>query len=115
LDNARRSRGKGIAMATLRVFENLFLDGYFTGTPGKIEFAHKDPNDKEWTDYVSGNAGGSGLLIFGRITYQEMAAFWPTPMAAQMLPVVAKHMNASPKVVFSRTLANADWAHSRLI
>jgi dihydrofolate reductase len=102
-------------MATLKVFENISLDGYFTDAHGKMEFARKDPHDKEWTEYVSGNAGGSGLLIFGRITYQEMASFWPTPMAAQMLPVVAKRMNASPKVVFSRTLPNAAWAHSRLI
>ena len=36
---------------------------------------------------------GSGLL-FGRITYDMMSSFWPTPAAAQMMPDVAASMNA---------------------
>jgi len=102
-------------MASLKVFENLSLDGFFTDVHGKMEFARKDPNDKEWTDFVSGNASGNGMLVFGRITYQEMAAFWPTPMAAKMMPVVAGRMNAGSKVVFSHSLTKADWANTRLI
>ncbi len=102
-------------MASLKVFENISLDGFFTDAQGKMEFARKDPDDKEWTDFVSGNASGGGMLVFGRITYQEMASFWPTPMAAKMMPVVAERMNAGPKVVFSRTLPKAEWANTRLI
>jgi dihydrofolate reductase len=38
-----------------------------------------------------------------------MAAFWPTPAAAQMLPDVAHGMNARAKIVFSQTLRHASW------
>lgn len=44
-----------------------------------------------------------------------MASFWLTPMAAQMQPETAKGMNASPKVVFSRTLRSAEWENTRLV
>jgi dihydrofolate reductase len=44
-----------------------------------------------------------------------MASWWPSPAAAQADPVVAARMNASPKVVFSRTLERADWNGTTLV
>jgi dihydrofolate reductase len=44
-----------------------------------------------------------------------MAGFWPTPFAAQNMPVVAERMNNLQKVVFSRTLDNATWNNTRLV
>jgi dihydrofolate reductase len=44
-----------------------------------------------------------------------MQSFWPSPMAAQSMPVVAKRMNEATKVVFSRTLEKASWQHTQLI
>jgi dihydrofolate reductase len=55
------------------------------------------------------------MLLFGRTTYEMMAAWWPTPMAAKAMPVVAARMNAMPKLVFSRTLASADWTNTILV
>ena len=43
------------------------------------------------------------MLVFGRITYEMMASYWPTPMALETFPTVAKGMNDMQKVVFSRT------------
>ena len=54
-------------------------------------------------------------MLFGRITYQMMASFWPTPAARQMNATVAEQMNDLPKVVFSRTLDKATWKNTRLI
>jgi dihydrofolate reductase len=54
-------------------------------------------------------------LVFGRITYEMMASFWPTPMAMKSFPVVAEGMNKLPKVVFSRTLDKASWSNTRLV
>ena len=62
-----------------------------------------------------GNAGGDGELLFGRVTYEMMAAFWPTPQAAQMLPDVAAGMNRMRKTVFSRTLDSVTWQNTTLI
>jgi dihydrofolate reductase len=78
-----------------------------------MSWAHK--HDAEWNTFVSGNASGSGLLVFGRITYQLMASYWPTPMALQNSPIVAKGMNEMPKIVFSRTLDNISWSNTKLI
>jgi dihydrofolate reductase len=44
-----------------------------------------------------------------------MASFWPSPMAARTMPVVAEGMNRMQKIVFSRTLDKATWNNTRLI
>jgi dihydrofolate reductase len=102
-------------MRKLAVFNNVSLDGYFTGQNNDMSWAHKDPNDAEWNEFVAGNASGEGMLLFGRKTYELMAGFWPTPQAAQMMPEVAQGMNKMPKVVFSRTLDKAEWNNTRLM
>jgi dihydrofolate reductase len=78
-----------------------------------MSWAHK--HDAEWNAFVSGNASGSGVLVFGRKTYELMASYWPTPMALQNSPVVAKGMNEMPKIVFSRTLDKASWNNTKLV
>jgi dihydrofolate reductase len=100
-------------MAKLVVFNQVSLDGYFVDAGGDMSWAHK--NDPEWNAYAAQNASGGGVLLFGRITYQMMASFWPTPAARQMNATVAAQMNDLPKVVFSRTLDKATWKNTRLI
>ena len=88
-------------MRKLHVFDMVSLDGFFTDEKSDMSWAHQ--RDEEWNAFAGGNAGGNGVLLFGRVTYDMMAAFWPTPQAAQMLPDVAAGMNAMPKIVVSRT------------
>jgi dihydrofolate reductase len=103
-------------MQKLIVFNNVSLDGYFTDAKGAMDFARNDQPDAEWDAFVTGNASGrGGTFVFGRITYEMMASFWPTPAAAESMPVVARKMNAQPKVVFSRTLDQASWSNTRLV
>jgi dihydrofolate reductase len=101
-------------MRKLIVFNNVTIDGYFTDKSGDMSWAHEN-NDAEFNSFVQDNAKSGGELIFGRITYEMMASFWPTPMALEMNPLVAKRMNSLPKVVFSRTLSKASWSNTRLI
>lgn len=101
-------------MQRLTVFESISLDGYFADSEGDMRFAKREVEDPEFDAFVAGNASGGGTLLFGRITYQMMASFWPTPMAAQMMPAVAEGMNAREKVVFSNTLQRADWSNTRV-
>lgn len=91
-------------MRKLRVFESISIDGYFTDTAGDVSWAHAGREDAEFADWISGNAGSGGELLFGRKTYQMMEAFWPTPAAAQQMPQVAKGMNAARKYIASRTI-----------
>ena len=102
-------------MAKLVVFNQVTLDGYFAGTNGDISWAHKDNEDAEWNAFVADNAKGGGGLVFGRITYELMASYWPTPTALKNDPVVAERMNNLSKVVFSRTLDKASWSNTKLV
>jgi len=95
------------------VFNNISVDGFFTDATGDMSWAHR--HDEEWAAFSSGNASGSGEPLFGRVTYDMMAAFWPTPQAAEMLPAVAAGMNARRKYVASRTLATAVWQNTTVL
>jgi dihydrofolate reductase len=101
-------------MRKLRVFESISVDGYFTDGSGSVGWAYAVPQDAEFTAWVSGNASGGGDLLFGRKTYQEMEAFWPTPAAAAQMPAVAKGMNAARKYVASKTIQPA-WNNTQLL
>jgi dihydrofolate reductase len=101
-------------MRTLTVFNTVSLDGYFTDANSKIDWAHKNANDPEWQEYVSGNAMGESVMLFGRKTYEMMKSHWPTPEAKKQMPEVARSMNESQKVVFSRSLKSADWQNTRV-
>ena len=100
-------------MRKLAVFNNVTLDGYFVDGNGDMSWAHRQ--DPEWNAFVAENAGGGGVLVFGRITYELMASYWPTPLARRNDPIVAEGMNRMPKVVFSRTLDKASWSNTRLV
>jgi dihydrofolate reductase len=102
-------------MRKLIVFNHVSLDGYFTDAQGDMSFARNPTPDAEWDAFVASNASGGGMLLFGRITYELMASFWPTPIAAESMPLVAERMNNLPKVVFSRTLEEASWNNTRLV
>jgi dihydrofolate reductase len=102
-------------MRKLVAFNNVTLDGYFTDANGDMSWAHSGPKDAEFEAFVAGNAKGGGVLVFGRITYEMMACYWPTPLASANNPVVAERMNNLPKIVFSRTLGEASWSNTRLV
>jgi len=102
-------------MQKLIVFNHISLDGFFVDRNNEMRWAHTADQDEEWKDFVAGNAGGGGTLVFGRITYEMMASFWPTPFAIEQMPAVAAGMNSMPKIVFSRTLAQASWNNTRLV
>jgi dihydrofolate reductase len=102
-------------MRKLGVFNHVSLDGYFVDQHGEMSWAHADHQDEEWDAFVAQNAGGGGMLVLGRVTYELMASFWPTPAALETMPMVAERMNTLPKVVFSKTMDEATWNNTRLI
>jgi len=99
-------------MRKVSVFNFITLNGYFQGADGDISWHRHEADTGKYSDEKSqmGNT-----LLFGRVTYQQMASFWPTPAAQQMQPVTADGMNKAEKIVFSRTLKKADWNNTRLI
>jgi dihydrofolate reductase len=99
-------------MRKLFVFDLVSLDGFFEGLKRDISWHNVDA---EFNDYAIAMLNSSGTLLFGRVTYELMAGFWPTPEAIKNDPIVADKMNALPKVVFSRTLNKAGWNNTRLV
>src|ERR1700760_638937 len=102
-------------MAKLLMFMSVSLDGYFADANGRVDFAHASPDDTEWQEFVAGNAKQGGRLLFGRVTYDMMKSYWPTPMAAQNDSVLAERMNNLEKYVISRTLNEATWSNTTLL
>jgi dihydrofolate reductase len=90
------------------------LDGYFTDKNGDMSWAHQH-NDPEWSAFTAENAKSRGELLFGRITYDLMASFWPTPAGASAFPEVAEGINKAPKVVFSKKMDQASWNNTRVV
>jgi dihydrofolate reductase len=101
-------------MRRLVAFNQVSLDGYFTDVNGDMSWARAN-RDPEFQAFVEENASGGGELLFGRITYELMASYWPTPLALGNDPVVAERMNSLPKVVFSRAMKEASWNNTRLV
>jgi dihydrofolate reductase len=81
------------------------LDGYVAGG-GDWGLPTEDPDVKAWK---VASLRRVGTHIMGRVTYEEMAKYWPTADGDY-----AMFMNSRPKVVFSRSLAAADWVGSRI-
>jgi dihydrofolate reductase len=102
-------------MRKVSVFNTVSLDGYFTDEKNDMSWAHQGGDDPEYQAFTNDNAGGGGALIFGRVTYELMASFWPTPQAAKQMPKVAEQMNNLSKVVFSKTLNTVDWQNTKLV
>jgi len=99
-------------MRRVTVFNLMTLDGYIAGQGGDISWHNVDEEFQELANAAS-NSGNT--LLFGRVTYELMASFWPTPEAIRTDPIVAAGMNKSEKIVFSRTLQKADWNNTRLV
>ncbi len=86
------------------------LDGYFEGIRSwDVEWFHSF-FDKDLEEFSIEQLRQAGALLFGRVTYEGMAAYWRSATG-----VVADFMNSLPKVVFSRTLKRAEWNNTRLI
>jgi dihydrofolate reductase len=100
-------------MRKMTVFNQVSLDGYIADAHGDMSWAHQD--DAEWNEFVAENTRGESELVFGRITYELMAGFWPTAAAAASAPVVAQKMNSVSKVVFSRTIQRPEWNNTTLV
>jgi dihydrofolate reductase len=94
------------------LFNMVTLDGYFAGPNGEIDWHHVG---EEFNDFAGQQLDSADGLLFGRVTYQLMASYWPTDAAISNDPIIALKMNNLPKVVFSRTLEAVEWNNVSLV
>ncbi len=99
-------------MRKVILFMMVTLDGFFEGPNGELDWHNVD---EEFNEFAEDQLNSVDVLLFGRRTYEMMANYWPTPSATRDDPIIAKKMNAMPKIVFSRTLEKVGWNNSRLI
>jgi dihydrofolate reductase len=99
-------------MATFSSFTFLSLDGYYKGLNEDISW-HR--HGEEEAQFSADSLQSEDILLFGRKTFEMMASFWPTEMAAQQFPDVAKGMNKAKKLVVSNTLQTVDWSNTEII
>lgn len=97
-------------MRRLILWNMLSLDGYFEGAKSWDVGWFQSFFSRELEEFCLDQLRRADGLLFGRITYEGMAAYWQTATGE-----MAEYMNNLPKVVFSRSLARADWANSRLV
>lgn len=88
------------------------LDGYFEDERQSLDWHNVD---LEFDHFSIEQLSTVDTLLFGRRTYEMMAAFWPTEQAVQTDPILAERMNSLPKLVFSKSLKSAKWQNTRII
>jgi dihydrofolate reductase len=108
-------------MRKLRIIEFLSLDGVMQAPGAPDEDTEGGFRHGGWAvpyhDEVLGATAAEGMAatdayLFGRKTYEKMAAYWPT--APQEDPL-AGHLNNTAKYVASTTLENAGWQNTTVI
>lgn len=88
------------------------MDGYDEGPAQEFDFWNLD---QEFDEFSVTQLDEADTLLFGRVTYEGMAAYWPTSAARQDSPAIADRMNGYSKLVVSRTLARADWPGTKIV
>ncbi|MGW6195066.1 dihydrofolate reductase family protein [Kribbella sp. NPDC055110] len=95
-------------MRNVVLYMSMSLDGYVASDREHPGVAIADPDVKQWKLEQISKAGAH---LMGRVSYQEMAPFWQQSDDAYAAP-----MNDIPKVVFSKTLSDAEatWPVTRV-
>ena len=99
-------------MRKVFLFNMTTLDGFFEGPNQDISWHNVD---EEFNDFAIEQLNEISTLLFGRVTYQVMASYWPTEFAIKGDPIVAGLMNSLSKIVFSKTLDEAGWNNTKLV
>ena len=86
------------------------LDGYFEGPKSWDLDFHQYAWGDELEQLSKDQLKTVGALLFGRVTYEGMAGYWSTQKGE-----IADFMNNLPKIVFSKTLKQANWNNTRLV
>jgi dihydrofolate reductase len=88
--------------------ELVSLDGVME-SPDEWAFSY---SNEEMEEANASGMAASDALLMGRITYEQMAAYWPNQPGGT--PMV-DYINSVPKFVVSTTLEKVEWNNSTLI
>lgn len=97
-------------MGKVFLFMNVSLDGYVED--GNQDISAFSVRDEKFEAFQRDQGQGTGTILLGRKTFEMMRNFWPTPMARQIAPDVAKFMNETLKVVVSHNNLEPNWQNT---
>jgi dihydrofolate reductase len=95
-------------MVSLILKMSVSFDGYVASADGSSDWIAAGRSDDS-TSWVLETVSNAGAHLIGATTYAEWAALWPGASGP-----FAKPMNEIPKVVFSNSLASADWGETTI-
>lgn len=90
------------------------MDGYFEGKRNWDLSFHNLIWGQELEKLSLEQLNSADYLVFGRVTYEGMAAYWTKAEGESEEYEIAKLMNSIPKLVFSKTLKSADWNNTTI-
>lgn len=101
-------------MRKLIIDSIISLDGYYTDPNNSIDWFDFDDGEQEWSKDILRRVD---TMIYGRRTYEEFGAFWPTPQPETIGfdSFLIQQLRELPKIVFSRSLTSAPWKPSTIM
>jgi dihydrofolate reductase len=96
-------------MRRLILQTSISIDGYVAALDRSHPWNEGGGGDEAVRQWILDSVWGAGAHLMGRVTYEEMSTAWPGSTSD-----FARPMNEIPKVVFSKTLKQADWAGTRI-
>lgn len=83
------------------------IDGFAAGPQGEIDFFADPELNKGSDEDLFSFMDTIDTILLGAATYRMFVEYWPT--ATVDTEVIADRLNATPKLVFSKTLQRAPW------
>ncbi|RXZ80320.1 dihydrofolate reductase [Paenibacillaceae bacterium] len=89
-------------------------DGCHEGLNREIDWHNVD---EEYNEYAAALLQSATGIVFGRVTYERMASYWPTAASSNDIhnTIIAGQMNRLPKFVFTKTLERAEWEFAEVV
>ncbi len=99
-------------MRKIIVSNYVTLDGFFAGPSGEYDWFVWSEEIAEYSKLLLLSID---TILFGRVTYELMAGYWPTASPKTEDSVIIDAMNNLPKIVFSKSLEKVAWKNSLLV
>jgi len=105
-------------MRNLNFVMHVSLDGYYADNNNDMRWVHMDDIIGDWVQHVTDRCD---TVLYGRVTFQMMEAFWPNVSQlpgyenSRHLQDHATWVNQAKKIVVTRTLHSSPWQNTHII
>jgi dihydrofolate reductase len=103
-------------MRKLVLFMHISLDGFAAAENGALDWISYDSDLQHYADGIVATVGSP---VYGRVTYEMMAGYWPTvlndPNESKRNRQHAQWVDGATKIVFSRSMEKATWNNTIVI